>query len=276
MYFPYLAQILDLIRTYTPYKSNATIGDKIGVSDSAVRNWYNGNTGKAGHVPDDAAELVMAFVQDILPSRLPRDAVQRLMQGHPIYFHNALCPVGGRAWSNLLKKRLSEAPLETEIAPPAARLGFGEVEGVEEPSDWEIGPRWRYAFGIPACRNDGEALLLAERRGEWRPTEFDGRSRTMPVSGNPWLIPGRRQDGARRFISNDGTLGIIRYIAIAVGGVFPNLVHEALAAAVPFDQMTLDALGDALSLVSADNMVARATVLRVGPKASLAEDAQAG
>ena len=263
MIFPNLRKVFDLIREQEGLSSDLELAKKMGrTSGSSIRNWCGDNQGRAGEVADSAGEDIITYVQSVLPLQITRAEVRKLLEGHPIYFHNALCPVNSRPWSKLLAERTQLEPLEVDLQPPALRgFQFGDAEDYEPTYDHEIGPRWRYRFAVKPPRSTGEALVLTEQNGHWVASKFTDGGLISLVSGSPWWTPGNKPDGKPAYLSNNGTLGHFRYVVIALAGTFPSLVRESLSQ--PLDSVTLDMLGDALLQLEPKALVVAATTMRV-------------
>ncbi len=266
MTFPHLRTVFDLIKTQQKISTDDQLAEKMGrKGGSSIRNWCGDTQGKMGEVADSAGEGIITYVQSVLPLKISREEVRKLLEAHPIYLHNALSPVGSRAWSQLLANRAALEPMETDVQPPARRgFGFGDHEDYAPAFDHEIGPRWRYRFAIrPAGSASGEACVLTEQNGRWIPSKFPDGGLTCLVAGSPWWTPGLNADGNPGYLANNGALGHFRHVVVAVAGLFPDLFRETLTSATPFDPMTLDILGDALLQLDPKTLSVAATTLRV-------------
>jgi len=254
----YLKQISALIKLYSVYNSNAAIAERLGISERTLSGYWEEDKG-AGNIPDKHVDAFCDLVAEIVPGAASRSAARALLTGHPIAFHNAVLPIGGRDWRRLVDGA-GVQPLVVKVKP-LATMGFGEVE--EEASDKpaatvRLFERFWFEGRAPWR---GELALFAEHAGEWHALALRQGERTIIIDGGPFAVP-PKQNGRQIHFRERTKPGFYRYVAIAQRGKFASPLRELLHDTNPYAQLTLDMIGEQLSAVpEAGRLVAAAGIL---------------
>jgi hypothetical protein len=236
----YLKQILALIKLYSVYDSNAAIAARLGLSERTLSGYWEEDKG-GGTIPDKNVAAFCDLIAEIVPSAAAPSAARALLTGHPIAFHGAVLPIGGRAWRALVDGPHVQ-PLVAKVKP-LATMGFGEIE--DDPDDEPAAtirlfePFW--FEGRAPWR--GELVAFAEHGGEWHALALAQGERTITIDGGRFAVPPRK-DGRQSHFRERTKPGFYRYVTIAQRGALAAPLRELLHQTNPFSQLTLDMIGD--------------------------------
>lgn len=252
----YLKQIIALIKLYSVYDSNAAIAGRLGISERTLSGYWEEDKG-AGNIPERNVDAFCDLIAEIIPSAASRSAALALLAGHPIAFHNAVLPIGGRAWRALVDGP-NVQPLIAQVKRLAS-MGFGEVEEVpaDKPTaNVRLFDRFWFEGHAPWR---GELALFAEHGGEWHALTLGQGERLITVSGGRFSVP-PVVDGRQTYLRERTKPGLYRYVAIAQRDSFAQPLRSLLHETNPYAQLTLDMIGDHLGEVRS-KLVATAGLL---------------
>jgi len=255
----HLKQIVGLIKLYSAYNSNAAIAQRLGIKERTLTGYWEEDKG-GGTIPDKNVEAFCDLIVEIIPGASSRSAARALLGGHPVAFHNALLPVGGRAWRMLVDGPGVQAL--TVKVKPLATMGFGEVEeetGDEPETTARLSQRFCFE-GVASWR--GEAVLFAEHAGEWHALRLAKDERAIILEGGPFTLP-PKQKGEQTYLRERTKPGLYRYVAIAQRDKFAPALRELLHQTNPYGQLTLDLIGDHLITVPERSRMVAAAVLLI-------------
>lgn len=254
---PCLKIIVELIKAYSTYDSNALIAKQIGITEATLRGYWDRDKVGIASIPDKNVDAFCELLMHIVPRPLSKDSARQLLQGNAIAFHNALLPVGGRSWQTLIDTFQATTTLAVTVKPEI-NLGFGEPNDEDSITPDATVPFNRPFFFTGKAPWRGEAAIIAEHLGEWHICTVAQGQRIAPLEGHFSMPP-----KSIAALTERTKPGIYRYFVIAVEGRMPDLLREQLYTANPPEQFRLDMLADSFMDSGKNKCLVWGTTIRV-------------
>lgn len=248
----------DLVRTYSSYTSYDAIAKELQISARTLSGYWEEN---ADEVPDKNIGRFSALIQKIASIPLTEEAALNLLLDSPVVLHNALFPIEGESWRELLSE---QAKLGVKKAPPPAptvTLGFGTTDDDDLPVPDQtvaMGEGFRFDGGASWS---GEGFLAAEHSGVWHLIDVKSGQRSFAFAAGKFYAP-ISVFAKPKYLYEKQTPGFYRYVLIALRGTLSEPVRRHINRTNPYSQLDLDVLGSMiLQSKPADRVVLAATLL---------------
>ena len=161
-----LKKKMDLLRSYTTYSSYERLAKRLTLSDTTLRGYWAAEP-DGGEIPDKNVGRFVDLLIEVVPGNVSRATAKALLVGHPLNLLNALSPIGGQTWRQIIEEHQLAPPLNVLTQPPLS-LGFGEPDDAPErqpDATVQLGEKFAFQGQLPWR---GEGVLIAEHGDEWR------------------------------------------------------------------------------------------------------------
>ncbi|WP_460050053.1 hypothetical protein [Sessilibacter sp. MAH2] len=240
---PYLKFIVGLIRISTNYDTNQKIALELGITEATLRGYWNLDKVMVPSVPDRNLKAFQEFFGRIISFEVTEELTRQLLQGTPINFHNALCPISGKSWRRFISDSRALQPLQVTVVPLPKSLKFGDIDQ-PPPFKPDAVVKMFQQFSLSAAMKwNGECVLIAEYKGEWHLFDLFGDGNRVYDVSPPTIHLPPLKDGELEYLSEKTFSGVYRYYIIACRNKLSSVLREKLHCANPPSQDVLDFLG---------------------------------